>query len=175
MSAGSIPLKNTRREAFCQHVSNGETDMGAYASAGFSGKSAKVNAYKLKAKEEVADRIEYLVKQRTEKQAEVMEATTAKLGLNKQWVMEKLLAIHDQAMEGEPIIAKRDDEDEIIGYRKNFAAATKAVELIGKEFGMFVTTVKTADDDPLLALIMRVQGHSLPVVKDVSQVEDDDE
>lgn len=172
---GEKPLRNTRREAFCQYVSNGETNVRAYSSAGYSAKSAHVNAVKLKDLEEVANRIEYLVAQRTKKHVEVMEATITKLGLSKQWVMEKLLAIHNQAMDGDPIVAKRDNEDEIIGYRKNFMAATKAVELIGKEFGMFVTTVKTDESDPLLALIMRVQGHSLPVVKDISQVEGDDE
>lgn len=177
---GSVPLKHPKYEAFAQHKAAGETDAKAYELAGFSPSAVRNVPRMLKTHAEIGERISYLVGQRTtiiqQSNQEVME----KVGIDKQWVLERLVRVHERAMQGEP--ARRIDGTPITNqqgepiYRDpNLPAATKALELIGKEIGMFVTTVKTDESDPLLALLRRVSGGSLPVVHDVTDADDEDD
>lgn len=105
-------LKNTRHEAFAQGLAKGLTADAAYEEAGF--RPHRGNAARLRANENVQRR----VKELTEKAAEKAVVTRA-------WVLE-MLAKNARECAG---------NDEAL---RNPAASNKALELLGKELGMFV-------------------------------------
>lgn len=178
---GSVPLANPKHEAFAQHRAAGETASNAYALAGYSSHRPDRNvARMLKEHEGITDRINYLVQQQAKETSVAQQQVIEKVGIDKKWVLERLITVHERAMQGDPIrtpngIPRRTKDGELIHGNPNLPAATKALELIGKEIGMFVTTVKTDETDPLLALLRRVSGGSLPVVQDVSDADDEDD
>ena len=62
-------------------------------------------------------------------------AKAKELNVDAQWVIEKLVANHDRAMQAEVVI---DSEGNEIGeYRYNGAVANKSLELLMRHFGMF--------------------------------------
>lgn len=177
---GSVPLKHPKYEAFAQHKAAGETDAKAYELAGFSPGAVRNVPRMLKTHAEIGERISYLVGQRTTIIQQSNQQVVEKVGIDKQWVLERLITVHERAMQGDPIrtpngLPRKTKDGELIYGNPNLPAATKALELIGKEIGMFVTTVKTDESDPLLALLRRVSGGSLPVVHDVSDADDEDD
>lgn len=107
-------LDNQRWELFALGVSRGEQQIDAYLGAGYSKISAMKNAATLAKRPEVAARIEELKKMRA-------EVATIKVVANKAWVMQQLTEV--------AIAAKAD---------KQYAPCNRALELIGKEIGMFV-------------------------------------
>jgi phage terminase small subunit len=167
---GESPLSNAKYELFSQLVATGEPEMHAYTKAGFKESSAKRNAHRLKNRVEIANRVAYLLKQAEDIQHAAVVEAARKVGVDKEWVMQSLVEVHTLAVTGEPIMNKDGVE---VGRRMDLSNANRSLELIGKELGMFTVKVETAENDPLLALLRRVQGHSLKVVHDVSEVEDD--
>lgn len=66
----------------------------------------------------------------------ITEQATKKLAISKEWVLEQLAENVSMAKAAEPVY---DSEGNPSGeYKQNLAAANKALELIGKEIGMFV-------------------------------------
>jgi hypothetical protein len=63
-----------------------------------------------------------------------------KAAISKAWVIEKLVENVERAMQAEPVRRKTDEgEEEVSGeYVYNGSVANKALELIGKELGMFI-------------------------------------
>lgn len=167
---GDLPLENSKHESFCQHVFKGESDYIAYELAGYKPKNAPRNACRLMKFPEIVARIDFLKKQKDDLEKAAVVEAAQKFGIDKEWVMNQLARVHTCAMDGEPIVNK---DGVIVGHRLDLSAANRSLELIGKELGMFVVKIKTDENDPLLALIRRVQGNSLAVVQDVSEVEDD--
>lgn len=91
--------------------------------------SINVNASKLTSDAKVAQRIKEL-------RAEVTAPAIKKLEISKEWVLQQLVENVEMAKQAEPV---RDEEGNPIGeYKQNLAAGNKALELIGKELGMFV-------------------------------------
>lgn len=136
MSEPFAPLKNAKHEHFAQLVANGEPAARAYEIAGYSGKGAKQSAARLLTDADVCDRIAHL---RSIKVAGIEKATAAvveKAGLSKEWVISQLMENVSMAKQAEPVL---DREGKETGeYTQNLAAANKALELLGKEVGMFV-------------------------------------
>jgi phage terminase small subunit len=67
----------------------------------------------------------------------VTERAVEKAAISKAWVIEKLVENVDRAMQAEPV--RRSDGEEVPGaYVYNGSVANKALELIGKELGMFI-------------------------------------
>lgn len=122
-------LKNPKWEHFAQCMAKGVTATEAAVTAGFAESRATVTGSELAAKAEVKGRI-------AELQALATERVTEKTGIDKAWVMQELVEVVKMAKAAEPV---RDNEGKPIGeYRQNLAAANKALELIGKEFSMFI-------------------------------------
>lgn len=68
--------------------------------------------------------------------AVVVEKTAEAAGIDKAWVLAKLIENANRAMQAEPVV---DDEGNPTGeHRYNGSVANRALELIGKELGMFV-------------------------------------
>jgi phage terminase small subunit len=142
-------LNNAKHEHFAQLVSNGETHARAYVLAGYNEKGARQNAARLIAKDDVRDRIDALRRQKESAHAQATQAVFAEAALDKAWVLKRLARIVDMGMAAEPV---RDADGNPSGeYRANLNAANKALELIGKEAGMFIDRkeIRTGDLDGL--------------------------
>lgn len=122
-----------KQEAFAVAVAGGSTLADAYRAAYSAGKMANKTIWEkashLMADGKVAARVEAL-------KAEITAKATKKLSISKQWVLEQLIENAAIAKAAEPVL---DGEGNPTGeYKANIAAANRAIELIGKELGMFV-------------------------------------
>ena len=104
-------LSNARHEAFAQALAKGKSADAAYEMAGF--KANRGNATRLKANESIQKRV-------AELQAITTDRVIERSVIDKQWVMARL------------------QENALAHQASNPGASNKALELIGKEFGMFV-------------------------------------
>ena len=68
-----------------------------------------------------------------------------KTGLDRQWVIERLMTITERCMQAEPVMEKIDGELVPTGeYKFDSMGATRALQLLGSELGMF----KPRDEKP---------------------------
>jgi phage terminase small subunit len=122
-------LKNGKHEHFAQLRVKGVSATEAAIGAGYSERRAAVTGCELLKVRNVIVRI-------TELTELAMERATEKTGIDKAWVMTQLVEVVSMGKAAEPVT---DAQGNPIGqYKQNLAAATKALELIGKEFKMFV-------------------------------------
>jgi hypothetical protein len=81
-------------------------------------------------------RVDDLVRAREEKTNQSTALAIKETGLSKAWVLERLRENVERSMQAKPVL---DKEGQPTGeYRYEAAAANRALELIGKEIGMFV-------------------------------------
>jgi phage terminase small subunit len=137
-------LKNPKWEHFAQLMAKGVTATESAVTAGFAEKRATVTGSELAAKPEVRGRIAELQRLATER-------VTEKTGIDRAWVMNELVEIVKLGKTGEPIINSDGEPTGEYKAAQNLAASNKALELIGKEFSMFVdrSEVKTGPLDGL--------------------------
>ena len=131
-------LDNSRHERFAQLIANGLSGAEAYREAGYkvSANVSSVNASRLLKDARVAARIAEL----QENRAKALDVATAKaaekLEISRTWVISKLVENANRAMQAEAV---KDSQGEATGeYRYDGAVANRALELLGKELGMFV-------------------------------------
>jgi phage terminase small subunit len=126
-------LKNQRHEHFAQLVAKGEKPGRAYVTAGYSKSGADQSGARLLRDAQVCSRVAELQKAIEEP---ARERAIEKAAVDKAWVLSNLTKIVAMGMATEPV---RDSEGNETGELKaNLAAANKALELVGKELGMFV-------------------------------------
>ncbi len=101
-------LKNSRHELFAQALAAGKPADEAYQEAGFS--ANRGNASRLRTNENVVARI-----------AELQGRVAEGLVITKQWILERLVENMNRAMQTD-----------------QGAVANRALELLGKEHGMFI-------------------------------------
>ena len=129
-------LKNAKHEHFAQLVSNGESATRAYALAGYSEKGAKQSSSRLLTNADVCARIADLRQQKEQKHSAAVATVVAEAAIDKAWVLSQLVENVQMAKAAEPVL---DHEGNPTGeYKQNLSAANKALELLGKELGMFV-------------------------------------
>lgn len=117
-------LKNTKREIFAQNIFSGQDNMTAYVNAGY--KPNLGNATHMRMIPEVKARIEELLSARLAKVDKKVDASIKKAAINRDWVMAKLIENYEQAF-----------------LNCDFSPANKALELLGKELGMFIERKET--------------------------------
>jgi phage terminase small subunit len=111
-------------------VAKGESPAKAYVGCGYSESGALQSGNRLLRKPDVTERVEELKTAVSERQVE-------KFALDHVWVLRMLTENARRAMQVEPV---RDREGNPIGqYTYQGAVANKALELLGKELGMFQT------------------------------------
>lgn len=116
-------LSNARHERFAQELAAGKTADEAYQLAGF--RPNRGNATRLKANESVMKRV-----------AELQGRIADGVVLTKQWVIERLIENVERALQAQPVL---DREGRPTGeYTYEGSVANRALELLGKEQGMFV-------------------------------------
>ncbi len=142
------PLASAQRERFCQAIVGGMKGADAHKHAGYVAKHGTRRcdqASKLKRVTEVRLRILAL-------QAEVAAQTVESVAWSQGQVMTELKVNVDSARKGYPIIARDGSHSGL--YRPDFAAVNRALELYGKQLGMFKETrlVGSAEDRALDAM-----------------------
>jgi phage terminase small subunit len=127
-------LTNPRHERFAQELAAGKSAAEAHGIAGY--KPNRGNASHLQSNQSIQKRVAELLQERenihNQATAKAVEATA----LTKEWVIAKLIENANRAMQAE---AHRDGNGKPIGeYSYNGAVANRALELLGKELGMFI-------------------------------------
>jgi phage terminase small subunit len=121
-------LTNPKHEHFAQLVAAGETPAKSYALVGYSEKGAAQSANRLLKDAKVSTRVSGL-------REAVAERAVEKAALDRAWVLAQLRENVERAMQAK---APTDENGRPCGeYRYEGQVANRALELIGKELGMF--------------------------------------
>jgi hypothetical protein len=121
-------LKNLRHEQFAQLVATGKSVTESYISAGFSPNGAKVSAYRLLRLAPVKARVDEL-------SVCVSQSAVTRAAVDREWVLSNLKENVERSMRHEPV---HDSRGVPTGeFRYEGGVANRALELIGKELGMF--------------------------------------
>jgi len=126
------PLRNQKHELFSQLVASGMRNQDAYERAGF--KRDRHNAARLHTK--LRPRIDTLMRARERAAIESAATAQAQPWLTRDYVIDALRENAERAMQATPVLdAKGAPTGE---YRWDGSVANKALELLGKELGMFI-------------------------------------
>lgn len=129
------PLDNPRHECFAQELAKGAPADKAYQTAGF--KPNRGNAVTLKQKQSILDRVNELLNEREIIHAQATADAIKSTALTKEWIIQTLMQNVARAMQATPV--RTDDDGEALGeYQYQGSVANRALELLGKELGMFV-------------------------------------
>lgn len=130
-------LTNPRWEAFAAGLAKGKTGDQAYQDAGYA--PNRGNAARLKANESILARM-----------AELREMVVEKATVDRAWVLARLVENANRALQALPVL---DNEGNPTGeYRYEGSVANRALELVGKEFGMFVERKESGKPGDFAAL-----------------------
>src|SRR6266516_3019880 len=113
-------LQNSRWERFAVLLAEGKSVIEAHVLAGY--KPSTGNAYVLKKNQRISERISELMAERQRKEARATEKAIEKVALTKEWVLSRLIENAEKALTS----------------KERSPIANRALELIGKEMGMFV-------------------------------------
>jgi hypothetical protein len=127
-------LPNAKHERFCQELASGKTAEDAHGIAGY--KASRSGASQLKHQVNISNRVAEILAEREVIHAQATADAVKSAGLTKEWVIETLMVNVARAMQAEEI--KRSDGTGTGEYRYEGSVANKALELLGKEVGMFV-------------------------------------
>lgn len=143
MSQGSPSLPNARQEKFTQLVASGKSPTESYISAGFSPNGAAQSAQNLLKKTYIQERILSL-------RGPIVAAAVDRCAISKAWVLEGLRKNYERAMQQEAVLDREGNETGEFTYAGT--VANRALELMGKELGMFIdrkdVTVRSLEDIP---------------------------
>lgn len=124
-------LENARHERFARLVAAGDPASTAYVEAGYKASTDAVawaNGARLIGNDRVASRV-------AEIRAELERAAQKAAAVTKEWVVEKLRENVLRAMQAQPVLDREGNHTGEYRYEGN--VANKALELLGKEIGMF--------------------------------------
>ena len=132
-------LPNNKHELFAQGLAKGLSADAAYQAAGY--KPHRGNAARLRANE--------IIQRRT---AEILGKAAEKAEVNKAWVMERLKETVERAMQAVPHLDHEGNPTGVYTYQGN--VANKALELLGRELGMFAQRQPRDEDNPQMLRVM---------------------
>lgn len=118
-----------KQELFCQEYLLDLNATAAAIRAGYSKETARSIGWENLTKPDIHTRI-----------VELKATRAAKLEIDAEWVLRRLVAISDRAMQAEPVMwfnPEIKQMEETGEYRFDSAGANKATELIGKHIGFF--------------------------------------
>ena len=115
-------LKNPRHERFAELLASGKTATEAYGEAGYT-PGRRDAASRLSANVNIRARLREL-------QAIAIKKTV----LTKEWVLNGLIEIAERSMQHKGVMHR----GRVVEFRFDAAGANRALELLGKELGMFV-------------------------------------
>ena len=127
-------LSNPKWELFAQEVAKGKSGGEAYVLAGY--KKNRHNFARFNTNETILNRVSELLEERESIHAQATADAVKSVGLTKQWVIETLMENVAKAMQAR---AMTNEAGEPIGeFQYQGSVANKALELLGKEQGMFI-------------------------------------
>lgn len=126
-------LSNPKHELFAQEMARGQSATDAYTTAGY--KPDRKNAAKLRQRDDISHRIAELLAKRDETARVASEKAAERLSIDREWVLARLVENANRAMQAGPVKTGGKETGE---YRYDGAVANRALELIGKELGMFI-------------------------------------
>jgi phage terminase small subunit len=129
-------LKNPRHERFAQELAKGKSQTEAYETAGWKG--GQKNAHRLGKDEGILGRVAELLAERDEMARKATEKATEALAIDRQWVLGRLVENAQRAMQAVPVKLSEDGEPVNGEWRYEGSVANRALELLGKELGMFI-------------------------------------
>lgn len=150
------PILNSRRELFAQAIADGKTLAEAYGLAGF--KANRGNAVTLRHNPAVAQRVSEILAEREAIHAQATARAIEAVGITKERVLRDLIAVKDRAMQSVEIF---DSKGKPTGeYKFDGSVANRALELIGKELGMFIDRHKhgAIDGASSVTFVMQIDG-----------------
>lgn len=149
-------LENAKHERFAQLIVAGKNLSTAYHEAGFEKlkpAALRVNASRLNANKAVAARI-----------TDLLALAAKRVEIDKSWVLRKLVKNVRRGLQETPVRKKIDGEWQDTGvYQYEGSVVNRALELLGKEQGMFVERSKhelTGADGGAIAVIPAGVDHS---------------
>jgi hypothetical protein len=128
------PLDDPRRERYAQGLADGKTQLQACAAAGF-GKSKSAPS-RLAKEPLIKARIGEILRAREVSATKELVAGARQAGVTKEWVLIMLRENIERAMQVHPVVDAKGRETGV--YQWNGFVANKALELLGRELGMFV-------------------------------------
>jgi phage terminase small subunit len=117
-----------KEAAFCAAYAKGAGKEEAALAAGYTKAGAAKAATRLLAKPKVKAHLD-----------KILDRAATKAGWSVARVVERLGENDAAAIAGNPVVGP---DGEVIGYRRDFTASTRCLELIGKHLGMFVEKVE---------------------------------
>ena len=140
-------LSVVKQEKFCQEIANGVSADKAYEAAGYTPNSG--NAWALRKKPHIKARVKELLAQREKRLEDISAKAIEKAALTKSYVIKGLMENVERAMQKVPVTDAQGNPTGV--YRYEGAVANRALELLGKELGMFIdrkeVTPKTEWDE----------------------------
>lgn len=135
-------LKNSRWEALARGLAEGMARNDAFIAAGFNPKNKRAASAQcanlLRRSPEIMARV-------TELETEIRESATLRAEINRGYVLTGLKENHARAMEQEPVLDR--DGNPTGEYKYAGTVANRALELMGKELGMFADRLILDDLD----------------------------
>lgn len=119
-------LPNAKHEMFAQHIANGTPLYKAYVLAGY--RESRPNACTLKQRPEILERIDELLERKNNILERSATQAANSLAVDKKWVMQRLIGNAESAESA-----------------RDFGASNRALELVGKEMGMFINRSVSVD------------------------------
>jgi phage terminase small subunit len=127
-------LKNPKHERVAQELTKGRSAAQAYVEAGY--KANRHNASALARTQPIKTRVSELLEKRERTDAKATEKAVEKLALTKEWVIGKLIENVERALQARRVRGEAGEEQG--EYQYEGSVANRALELLGKELGMFI-------------------------------------
>lgn len=134
-------LSNPRHELFAQELAKGKTAEEAHGLAGY--RANRGNASVLKQEQSIVDRVAELLTEREQVHAQSTLRAVEAVSLTKAWVLEQMIdnALVSSGKKTITLKVKPRGSElpvEVEVNMRDASAANRALELLGKELGMFV-------------------------------------
>jgi len=130
-------LTNPKHELFAQNVAAGMNATDAYKNSGYNGTTSSachVASGRLKSRPEVQERVRELLGAREVVAVKATARAVERVALSKEFVLEALITNVRKSLQMEPVLDKNGAEI----YRYEGSVANRALELLGRELGMFI-------------------------------------
>lgn len=130
-------LANPKHERFAQELARGATQAQAYTDAGYNASlaTARSCAHKLFKKADIQARIDELLAEQRQIESGATQRAIDALAIDRAWVMERLVLNAERALQQ---VEVRGPDGEPLGeFRYEGSVANKALELLGREIGMY--------------------------------------
>ena len=134
-------LDNPRHENVCQELAKGNSVLKSYQTGGFKG--GMVAASLFCKKPFVKERVKEIQQDRIHREMKASQNAAESLGIDKRWVLQRLQYNAERCLRGKPILDKNGEQipGRFTGMPDS-RGANEALELIGREIGMFIQKVE---------------------------------